>query len=75
MQKNVLLILDVPVLFKVGLDEFCNHIMFFSAQKEERIDPGVRNMVNFSTNDKRIETTSQNEHSSQRPKISQRFSE
>ncbi len=47
--KNVLLILDVPVLFKLSLDQFCNYIIFFSAQKEERINRGITRIIQKHT--------------------------
>lgn len=43
-RDNVLLILDVPVLFKLKLDQFCDHIAFFTATQNERIERGIKRM-------------------------------
>ncbi len=43
--KNVLLILDVPILFKLELDKICNLIMFFTADKNERMSRGIARII------------------------------
>lgn len=45
-KENMLVILDVPVLFKLQLNEICNYIAFFTANEDERVDRGIKRISN-----------------------------
>lgn len=51
---NCLIILDVPILFKLSMDLICNHIIVFDANKDERIDRYRERVSNYFSEEGQI---------------------
>lgn len=60
-KENVTIIIDAPLLFECGLDEFCNFIVGVISQKDIQIERIVaRDNVDYESAEKRIDAQEEN---------------
>lgn len=60
-KENVTIIIDAPLLFECGLDEFCNFIVGVISQKDIQIERIVaRDNVDYESAEKRIDAQEKN---------------